>query len=109
MDEFWKNKLDILKTKIEDKDIGYIYEQGVKDLAFYYRTYFDDNLVKNIVDDIINLLANTNNSLLQLSLIYLISEINFIQITEYEEYYKEKIKIDTYRINIQNKQDKNKC
>ncbi|MCS6956069.1 MAG: hypothetical protein NZM44_06930 [Candidatus Calescibacterium sp.] len=93
MDEFWKNKLDILKTKIEDKDVGYIYEQGIKDLAFYYRTYFDDNLLKNIVDDIINLLANTNNSLLQLSLIYLISEINFIQITENEEYYKEKIRL----------------
>lgn len=93
MDEFWKNKIDTLKTRIEDKDIGYIYEVGVKDLAFYYRTYFDDNIVKNIVDEIINLLSLTNNSLLQLSLIYLVSEITFIQITETEEYYKEKIRL----------------
>ncbi len=91
MDEFWKEKIDTLKTKIEDKDIGYIYEIGVRDLAYFYRTYFDDNIFKNIVEDLVNLLIQTNSSLLQLALVYLISEINFIQITEYEEYYKSKI------------------
>lgn len=93
MDEFWKTKIDLLKTKIEDKDISYIFDIGIRDLAFFYRTYFDDNVLKNIVDNMITLLIQTNNSLLQLALIYLASEINFIQITETEEFYKEKIRI----------------
>ena len=91
-EEFWKSKINTLKEAIEDKNIEYIYTTGIRDLALFYRTYFDDNILKNIVENLLALLEQTNNSLIHLSLIYLVSEMVFIEITEIEEFYKEKIK-----------------
>ncbi|MEN3015172.1 MAG: hypothetical protein ABDH21_03830 [bacterium] len=92
MDEFWINRINLLQTKLEDEDIGYLYEVGVRDLALFYRTYFDDEVFKNILENILNLLFQTQNSLIHLAIIHLLSELAFIQITEFEEYYKEKAK-----------------
>jgi len=91
MDKFWEEKINAIKKAIENKNLSFIYNEGIRDLAFYYRTYYDNDIVKDIIDNLFTLLVETNNSLLQLSLIYLVSEISFIQILEYEEYYKSKI------------------
>ncbi|MFN3996057.1 MAG: tetratricopeptide repeat protein, partial [bacterium] len=78
---------------IEDKNIEYIFNPGVYDLALFYRTYYNDEVLKTVITNLVDLLEKTNESLLHLSLINLATEIIFIQLTENEEYYKEKLKI----------------
>ncbi|MGC8734680.1 MAG: hypothetical protein ACP5RD_06550 [bacterium] len=94
MDNFWKEKIDDLNTAIESNDVTYLLSNFVLDLAYYFRTFYDENVLNSILERF-NLLAKNNVSL-QLLILELAIEIYFAILTEEEEYYRKLIN-DTSR------------
>lgn len=94
MDSFWKEKIDNLNNAIENNDVNYLLSNFVLDLAYYFRTFYNENVLNNILEKF-NLLAKNNVSL-QLLILELAIEIYFAILSEEEEYYK-KIINDTSR------------
>jgi hypothetical protein len=94
MDSFWKEKIDNLNSAIENNDYDYLISNFVLDLAYYFRTFYDEQIFNNILEKF-NLLAK-NNITLQLLILELAIEINFSILSEDEEYYR-KIIFDTTR------------
>jgi len=92
MDSFWKEKIDKLNTAIENNDYDYLVSNFVLDLAYYFRTFYDEQVFYNILEKF-NLLAKNNISL-QLLILELAIEVNFTILSEDEEYYR-KLIIDT--------------
>ncbi len=86
MDVFWKEKIDNLNTAIENNNIDYLLSNFVLDLAYYFRTFYDEKVLNSIVEKF-NLIAK-NNVNLQLLILELAVEIFFSILSEEEEYYR---------------------
>ena len=62
MDSFWKEKIDKLNSAIENNDYDYLMSNFVLDLAYYFRTFYDEQIFYNVLEKF-NLLAKNNINL----------------------------------------------
>ncbi|MCX7870309.1 MAG: hypothetical protein N2485_01870 [bacterium] len=96
MDSFWKEKIDNLNTAIENNDVDYLLANFVLDLAYYFRTFYDEKILHNVLEKF-NLIAK-NNVNLQLLILELAIEVGFCILSEEEEYYREVIRDNVRKI-----------